>query len=342
MQAQASDSKLIFYWVSSTRDYAGAGYPGTGTPEEVAVAAFQPADVSGVVDSFNGRTGAVLPESGDYSAAEVSFDDSTNDLTSTDVQGAIEELAAPSGIETIPDGYSITTADAGAFLVYDSASDGNYSFPASLLPGQSLEIQQKGAGSIAPVGLPGQTFNSPRFTGQFPRTSGPGAVVKIRCTATDEYSFTGDLREEKPILKYRLDQTPTADFAEFEISNVVAQGGFSSSFTTTNFAVPISGQYVITFNASLGWSDTGDEEFMTIQILRKNLASAGYSKIGEQQLYKPTSSAASAELPINYSLVASFAAGQEFRIIPSSTGGTCTPDINSNERNECNIQWISD
>lgn len=43
------------------------------------------------VESFNTRTGAVLPEASDYDADQVDFDPSTSSLTATDVQGAIDE-----------------------------------------------------------------------------------------------------------------------------------------------------------------------------------------------------------------------------------------------------------
>lgn len=340
MQAQASDSKLIFYWVSSTRDYAGAGYPGTGTPEEVAVAAFQPADVSGVVDSFNGRTGAVFPESGDYSAAEVSFDDSTNDLTSTDVQGAIEELAAPSGVETIPDGYSITTADAGAFLVYDSASDGNYSFPASLLPGQSLEIQQKGAGSIAPVGLPGQTFNSPRFTGQFPRTSGPGAVVKIRCTATDEYSFTGDLREEKPLVATFFEegqQRSTGEYLTFTATGgMQLKGGFTLQ-SNDRFTVPVDGFYRVSFSIYMRNTNSGTGDPNLTAILFRNITSG-------TEVFRATASRWSSDIT-DYSQATQV--GVQFFTAGTQIGFE-DPDaddltfINDSDRMPVSVEWISD
>ena len=49
--------------------------------------------VSGAVDSFNGRTGAITAASGDYSALQIAFTP-TGSLTSTNVQGASAELEA--------------------------------------------------------------------------------------------------------------------------------------------------------------------------------------------------------------------------------------------------------
>ena len=44
------------------------------------------------VNSFNGRTGVVVPVASDYDADQVDFDNSTNGFTATDVQAAIEEV----------------------------------------------------------------------------------------------------------------------------------------------------------------------------------------------------------------------------------------------------------
>ena len=46
------------------------------------------------VNSFNGRDGDVLPELGDYDASQIAYDNSNSDLDSTDVNDAIDELAA--------------------------------------------------------------------------------------------------------------------------------------------------------------------------------------------------------------------------------------------------------
>lgn len=47
----------------------------------------------GAVDSFNGRTGAVVPQAGDYDASEIDYTPS-GDLEATDVQEALDELEA--------------------------------------------------------------------------------------------------------------------------------------------------------------------------------------------------------------------------------------------------------
>lgn len=46
------------------------------------------------VNSFNGRSGDVLPTAGDYTASDVSYDNTVSGLTATDTQAAIDELTS--------------------------------------------------------------------------------------------------------------------------------------------------------------------------------------------------------------------------------------------------------
>ena len=57
------------------------------------------------VYSFNGRTGAVSPASGDYDASDIDYDNTTSGLTADDVQEAIDEIDGT--IDGILDGTSI-------------------------------------------------------------------------------------------------------------------------------------------------------------------------------------------------------------------------------------------
>ena len=97
-----------------------------GTLVTLLTSAAQP--VAGVT-SFNSRTGAVVPTASDYDASMVDYDNTVSELTATDVQSAIDELAAsvdpkyiaavtaPSGsayssqIATIKAAYDLLTAD---------------------------------------------------------------------------------------------------------------------------------------------------------------------------------------------------------------------------------------
>jgi hypothetical protein len=48
--------------------------------------------VAAGVQSFNGRTGVVTSASGDYGAAQISYDNTTSGLPSTNVQGALDAV----------------------------------------------------------------------------------------------------------------------------------------------------------------------------------------------------------------------------------------------------------
>ena len=61
---------------------------------------------NGGVTSFNTRKGDVVPTASDYSADMIDFDNTNTQLTSTDIQGAVEELANRITVKT----YTIQAA----------------------------------------------------------------------------------------------------------------------------------------------------------------------------------------------------------------------------------------
>ena len=74
------------------------------------------------VDSFNGRTGIVTAANGDYQASQISYDNDTSGLTSTNVQGAIDELAAAVSTGASP-GFSFGRANVvnqGTYLLCET------------------------------------------------------------------------------------------------------------------------------------------------------------------------------------------------------------------------------
>lgn len=85
----------------------------------------------GVVTSFNTREGAVVPTDGDYTAIQVTYDNTTG-LTSTDVQGAIDELKiiAESGgaVDSVFGRTGVVVAEFGDYdaslVEYDNSSSG--------------------------------------------------------------------------------------------------------------------------------------------------------------------------------------------------------------------------
>lgn len=69
------------------------------------------------VSSFNSRTGAVVPAAHDYDADQVDYDNSVSQLTATDVQSAIDELAAGAG------GGGVQTFNGRSGIVVPAAHD---------------------------------------------------------------------------------------------------------------------------------------------------------------------------------------------------------------------------
>lgn len=70
------------------------------------------------VDSFNGRTGTVTSQSGDYNAGQISYDNSTSGIPPVNVQAALDYLAEQSATSASP-GFSFGRAgvvNAGTYL----------------------------------------------------------------------------------------------------------------------------------------------------------------------------------------------------------------------------------
>lgn len=92
------------------------------------------------VTSFNSRTGAVVPATSDYDGSMIDYDNTASGLNSTDIQGAIDELAAQT--PTIPS-WSLLSDTVGpsdiiipgtakevfVSVVYGSISFTNYFIP---------------------------------------------------------------------------------------------------------------------------------------------------------------------------------------------------------------------
>lgn len=92
------------------------------------------------VDSVFGRTGAVVAASGDYDADEVTYDNTTSGLTATEVQSAIDEIVAASGVVTSVHGR---TGDVVAVEGdYDINELGDVS---GLAASQTLDLSTSGA-----------------------------------------------------------------------------------------------------------------------------------------------------------------------------------------------------
>lgn len=78
------------------------------------------------VYSFNGRTGAVVPASGDYDASDIDYDNTTSGLTADDVQEAIDEIesnkADKNNAYLTTDSAETTIDDADYVPFYDTSA----------------------------------------------------------------------------------------------------------------------------------------------------------------------------------------------------------------------------
>lgn len=85
-----------------TFDNANTGYTATDVQAAIDEADAKIEAVAGnipndIVQTFNGRTGTVMPLSGDYEASEVTYNNTQSGLAAQNLQDAVDELAAASG-----------------------------------------------------------------------------------------------------------------------------------------------------------------------------------------------------------------------------------------------------
>ena len=260
----------------------------------------------------------------------------------TDAEGRLANIEKGTVTITSTGIVNISNSVIGKTVIVNASSETNLLFSESGIDiGSRFKVIRIGTGEVSLSGTGSTSVERSRFTTS--QLAGQHSEVEVAKVAANTWVMNGDLKEEKPILKYRLDETTVNDGEPFEISNVVAQGGFSSSFTDPSaLSVPIDGEYRFTFNASLAWSESGGTaNFLGINFERKNMSTSAYTRIAAQQLAKPGDYTVGAELPLNISFIVTLSAGQELRILPVSSP-TITPDSAAGDRNECFIEWISD
>ena len=90
------------------------------------------------VYSFNGRTGAVVPTSGDYDASDVDYDNTTSGLTADDVQEAIDEVV--SNIPTVSVSYTGTASSTGVRKQQITVNSVSYDVDGSAYMEQSVTL----------------------------------------------------------------------------------------------------------------------------------------------------------------------------------------------------------
>lgn len=120
------------------------------------------------VTSFNGRAGAVVSIAGDYDAVQVDYDNAGSGLAATEVQGAIDEIAALVGSGTLQSAYEngntidvssvegnlvFDLTDLVDFIVQDGGTDvfvidGDGGVTIEPSSGSDLDISTSGSGSV--------------------------------------------------------------------------------------------------------------------------------------------------------------------------------------------------
>ena len=131
------------------------------------------------VNSFFSRTGAVVPESSDYTAAQVVFDPSATVLTSINVQDALEEVAVITGVLTPGVEGSFTFPTSGLIIKWGTTA------------GRTTEGNTT---HTFPVAFPTTCFNV--IVGANSPSNLNGSDAWIQLTSTSATDFT--IRQQSP------------------------------------------------------------------------------------------------------------------------------------------------
>lgn len=152
-------------------------------------------------DGSNGWT-VVLAPGGGGSADQVSYDNAASGLSASNVQDAIDELAAASaGLVPVNTqsgtSYSLAAADTGKVVRTTNAGEVAIDIPKNddeAIPvGATIAIRQAGAGQVVLEVPTDVTLNVPH--GADAATARQGSTIMLHKVDTDEWDLTGDLAE---------------------------------------------------------------------------------------------------------------------------------------------------
>lgn len=151
------------------------------------------------VDSVFGRTGDVVAASGDYDAEQVSYDNTASGLSASDVQAAVDELAAGKADKLIAinaqsgTSYTLVAGDAGGYVRFDNASPIALTVPpnsaVAYAVGTMISVRQAGVGQLSLIEGSGVTINTPQTL----KLSGQGAAATLIKVSTNTWDLVGDL-----------------------------------------------------------------------------------------------------------------------------------------------------
>jgi len=151
------------------------------------------------VDSVFGRTGDVVAASGDYDAGQVSYDNTASGMSASDVQAAVDELAAGKADKLIAinaqsgTSYTLVAGDAGGYVRFDNASPIALTVPpnsaVAYAVGTMISVRQAGVGQLSLIEGSGVTINTPQTL----KLSGQGAAATLIKVSTNTWDLVGDL-----------------------------------------------------------------------------------------------------------------------------------------------------
>ena len=287
--------KAITYLGSSVPNRRNLIIQGTGVEvtdnasADATILEFNNTPNPGPVTSIFGRSGSVSATVGDYSADKIQFNPVSNRLTSTQVQGALEELALEQQqiVEVNANSYNISGTDLGKLIVSQSDDPGMaMALQGTTWPiGGSVDIYQAGDGDIGFVPIGGiQSFLAPKFKSA--ESQGKGSRIRITRITSQIYSFTGDLKETQPRAVFTLDGASVAGSSQqIDVQAAQGQGGAAVAWQLEadgTLTCLISGNY--NFSGSLVIQDSNSSSDRTAGIgLRRNGSTVRDIAVGRRE-----------------------------------------------------------
>jgi hypothetical protein len=165
----------------------------------------EPSAAAGVT-SFNGRTGAVVGQNGDYSSSQITnasavpgtnVTDALNNLRTDDatLAAAIAALQVFTIVDVPGATYDLSVDDLGKYLRFTNAAGCVVTVPGdTFLAGQWVLMRQAAAGAVSFSNLPGEVVLTPPVTNN-PVSGQQGATFSIIFRDDATADLSGDLQD---------------------------------------------------------------------------------------------------------------------------------------------------
>lgn len=197
--------------VESWNTRTGKVMPATGDYD-----ASQITGLGTIVNTFNGRDGAVVPASGDYSASEVT---NALDLSNTGTQTMAGSLTVDGEISAANGNFTLSSANGGMFSIYTI-------FSAELYTTASVQIGQGGIGSTMAV------YSTTTFNNKL--------TVNDKLTVNAEISAVAFATQGTSVQSVTIPASGTALPAVTENTILYIDGGVITGITLNTNALPTS------------------------------------------------------------------------------------------------------